>query len=320
MCAQRTVAMAFSPNAAALDLAGPMDVFAAANGLLDEHDHYCLLLVSAKSGPVQLCNGSRILPDICCDEATGDYDVVLVAGGPIYTRDPALCAWLRNACTRARVFGSICTGAFALGDAGLLDGHTVTTHWESAQKLGARFPLTKVEADRIFVRSGSLITSAGVTAGIDLALAIVAEDHGAKLSLRIAQQLVVLAQRQGGQSQYSPYLSAPQDENIPISRVQAHVMENAGDDYNLEKLAAIAGMSARSFSRHFTLIAGITPREFIERARLDSARRLLEGSNQPLKSIAFYCGFGSPDNMRRVFQRRLRVSPADYRERFNREG
>ena len=146
-----------------------------------------------------------------------------------------------------------------------------------------------------------------------------AEDHGAELALRIAQKLVVVAQRQGGQSQFSPYLSAPQDPGTPIARVQAHVMEHAGDDYSVARLAAIAGMSARSFARHFTQAAGITPREFIERARVDAARRLLEGSRQPLKAIAYDCGFGNADNMRRVFQRRLRVSPADYRARFNRD-
>ena len=215
--------------------------------------------------------------------------------------------------------GSICTGAFALGHAGLLDGHTVTTHWEFADELATRFPAARVEPDRIHVRSGALITSAGVTAGIDLALALVAEDHGAELALRIAQKLVVVAQRQGGQSQFSPYLSAPQDPGTPIARVQAHVMEHAGDDYSVARLAAIAGMSARSFARHFTQAAGITPREFIERARVDAARRLLEGSRQPLKAIAYDCGFGNADNMRRVFQRRLRVSPADYRARFNRD-
>ncbi|UXS05399.1 GlxA family transcriptional regulator [Agrobacterium tumefaciens] len=311
--------MAFTTYSTALDLAGPMDVFAAANALLAPQDGYRLLYVSPQHGPVRLCNGSRILPDLSCAEANGDYDVVLVAGGPIYTQDPALCTWLADACRRARLFGSICTGAFALGDAGLLDGHTVTTHWEFAQKLAAWFPTTIVDADRIFIRSGPLITSAGVTAGIDLALALVAEDHGAKLSLRIAQQLVVLDQRQGGQSQYSPYLSAAQDANMPISRVQAYVNENVGENYNLERLAAIAGMSVRSFSRHFTLITKITPREFIERARVDCALRLLEGTGSPLKTIAHNCGFGSADNMCRVFKRRLRVSPRDYRERFNRE-
>ena len=145
-----------------------------------------------------------------------------------------------------------------------------------------------------------------------------AEDHGAELALRIAQKLVVVAQRQGGQSQFSPYLSAPQDPGTPIARVQAHVMEHAGDDYSVARLAAIAGMSARSFARHFTQAAGITPREFIERASMPRAA-CSEGSRQPLKAIAYDCGFGNADNMRRVFQRRLRVSPADYRARFNRD-
>ena len=318
MLAPRSVALAFGPDAAALDLAGPMGVFSAATAMLGEGAGYRLLLVSPQDGPVRLSNGSRMLPDLRCADANERYDVVLAAGGPTPAHDSALSGWLRRACPRARVHGSICTGAFALGHAGLLDGHTVTTHWEFADELATRFPAARVEPDRIHVRSGALITSAGVTAGIDLALALVAEDHGAELALRIAQKLVVVAQRQGGQSQFSPYLSAPQDPGTPIARVQAHVMEHAGDDYSVARLAAIAGMSARSFARHFTQAAGITPREFIERARVDAARRLLEGSRQPLKAIAYDCGFGNADNMRRVFQRRLRVSPADYRARFNR--
>lgn len=319
MCAQRTVIMAFSPDATALDLAGPMDVFAAANALLEVQDGYRFLLVSAQPGPVRLCNGSHVLPDLCCEEAIGNYDVVLVASSPTYTYDPTLCAWLREVCGRANIYGSICTGAFALGDAGLLDGHTVTTHWESAQELGARFPSSRVEADRIVMRSGTLITSAGIAAAINLALTLVADHHGAELSLRIAQQLVVVAKRRAEHTQYLPQLSAPPDGDMSIFRVKAHVLENAGDDYNLSKLAAIAGMSSRSFSRHFTRVTGVTPRVFVEQARLDTARHLLEGTCQPLKAIAYNSGFGSADNMRRVFQRRLRVSPADYRERFNRK-
>ena len=318
MLAPRSVALAFGPDAAALDLAGPMDVFSAATAMLGEGAGYRLLLVSPQDGPVRLSNGSRMLPDLRCADANERYDVVLAAGGPTPAHDSALSGWLRRACPRARVHGSICTGAFALGHAGLLDGHTVTTHWEFADELATRFPAARVEPDRIHAqRRADHLGRRNRRHRPGLAL--VAEDHGAELALRIAQKLVVVAQRQGGQSQFSPYLSAPQDPGTPIARVQAHVMEHAGDDYSVARLAAIAGMSARSFARHFTQAAGITPREFIERARVDAARRLLEGSRQPLKAIAYDCGFGNADNMRRVFQRRLRVSPADYRARFNRD-
>lgn len=319
MCAQRTVIMAFSPDATALDLAGPMDVFEAANALLGVQDGYRFLLVSAQPGPVRLCNGSHVVPDLCCEEAIGTYDVVLVASSSAYSHDPTLCTWLREVCGRANIYGSVCTGAFALGDAGLLDGHTVTTHWESAHELGARFPSSRVEADRIVVRSGNLFTSAGVTAAINLALTLVADHHGAELSLRIAQQLVVVAKRREEHTQYLPHLSTPPDGDMSIFRVKAHVMENAGDNYSLSKLAGIARMSSRSFSRHFIRVTGMTPRVFVEQARLDTARRLLETTCQPLKAIAYKSGFGSADNMRRVFQRQLRVSPAEYREQFNRK-
>ena len=286
--------------------------------MLGEGAGYRLLLVSPQDGPVRLSNGSRMLPDLRCADANERYDVVLAAGGPTPAHDSALSGWLRgpahaHACmdrSAPAPSRSATPGCWTVIPSPRIGNSPMS--WRPA------FP-PRGSSRTASMRSGALITSAGVTAGIDLALALVAEDHGAELALRIAQKLVVVAQRQGGQSQFSPYLSAPQDPGTPIARVQAHVMEHAGDDYSVARLAAIAGMSARSFARHFTQAAGITPREFIERARVDAARRLLEGSRQPLKAIAYDCGFGNADNMRRVFQRRLRVSPADYRARFNRD-
>ncbi|MGH8815428.1 GlxA family transcriptional regulator [Achromobacter pestifer] len=316
---RRTVVIAIHEGAAALDLAGPMDVFSAANTVLGEGHGYQTLLISHAGAPTRLSNGTRVLPDLSYDDAPGAYDIVLAAGGPSPSEDPVQAEWLRTAAPLAGVHGSICTGAFALGRAGLLDGHTVTTHWEYAAELAARYPAARVEPDRIYVRSGALITSAGVTSGIDLALALVAGDHGAELALQIARRLVVLAQRQGGQSQFSPYLTAPLTDGSPIARAQAFVMDNVGHAFTVQALADAAGISARSFARHFRQHTGMTPHDFIEQARIDAARRVLESTRLPLKSVAYDCGFGNADNMRRVFMKRLQVSPADYRQRFLRD-
>ncbi len=231
-----------------------------------------------------------------------------------------LSGWLAAAAPRAELHGSICTGAFAFGHAGLLDGHRVTTHWQNAQHLAELFPKAQVELDRIYLRDGALVTSAGVTAGIDLALALVAEHHGARVSLAVAKRLVVVAQRQGGQSQFSPFLTAPADPDSPIARVQAHVMQHIGASVSVEDLAEVAGMSGRNLARLFVQETGVTPHEFVERARVDAARNLLEGSDRALKAVAYDCGFGSADRMRIVFARRLGITPAQYRSSFRVQG
>jgi transcriptional regulator GlxA family with amidase domain len=227
-----------------------------------------------------------------------------------------LCAWLVDVASRCYRYGSICTGAFALGNAGLLNGRDVTTHWQNAKRLAERFPLARVDLDRIYMRDGNLVTSAGVTAGIDVALALVAEDHGPHVALAVAKRLVVFAQRRGGQSQFSPYLSVPADESSPVAKVQPYVMEHIGERLSVAQLALVAGMSERHFARAFGQLAQMTPREFVERARVDAARSALESSDRPLKTVAYECGFGTADRMRLVFMRRLGVSPNDYRLSF----
>src|SRR5471032_1268710 len=217
-------------------------------------------------------------------------------------------------------YGSICTGAFALGHAGLIDGRHVTTHWQNAPQLARQFPLARVELDRIHIRDGNLVTSAGVTAGIDVALSLVAEDHGPHIALAVAKRLVVFAQRRGGQSKFSPYLSPPADETSPAAKVQAYVMEHIGERMTVEKLAQIAGMSERNFARAFVEETGVTPHDFVERARIDAARNALESSTTPFKTIAYECGFGTADRMRIVFRQRLGVSPNDYRLSFQKLG
>lgn len=313
------VAIAIHEGVQALDVAGPVDVFAEANGYVAPEDRYETVLVGADLLPLRASNQMQMIADQTFEEASGGFDILLVAGGPRLPDadpDPRMTDWLRGAPWRASTYGSICTGAFALGHAGLLDARRVTTHWQNAHKLAARFPAARVEPDLIYVRDGKLVTSAGVTAGIDLALSLVAQRHGQIVAVAVAKRLVVVAQRQGGQSQFSPYLTAPADPVSPIARIQDFVMANIGNRLSLEVLAAEVGMSGRSLTRHFAQETGITPHEFVERARVDAARKLLEGSDRALKAVAHDCGFATPDRMRIVFSQRLGITPAQYRASF----
>jgi transcriptional regulator GlxA family with amidase domain len=315
----RSVVIAIFPGVQALDVTGPLDVFAEANAFLGAREGYALQLASADGQPVPASNGMRIGADLSFDAAPGPFDLALVAGGPDLPNgsiDARLLAWLRQVAARSGRHGSICTGAFALGEAGLLDGRVATTHWQNAALLAQRFPRALVKQDQLYCRDDRLVTSAGVTAGIDLALALLAEDHGAPLALKVAKRLVVFAQRQGGQSQFSPFLVEPRDESSPMARVQAHVMANLRGDVSVATLAGVATMSERHFARSFVEWAKVTPHEFVEGARVDAARRLLEGGDAALKAVAFDCGFSSADRMRLVFVKRLRITPADYRARF----
>lgn len=317
----QAVAIVVYDGVQALDVAGPLDVFSEANAFIDNADRYETVLIAAHRKPLRASNGLRLMADLTFEEATGGFDIILVAGAPTPPEaqpDPSLIEWVRQLPWHSSVYGSICTGAFVLGYAGLLDDRRVTTHWQDAQALAARFPKARVEPDLIYVRDGRLITAAGVTAGIDLGLALVSQRHGAETALKVAKRLVVVAQRQGGQSQFSPYLTAPANPESPIARIQDHVMARIGDRHTLESLAAVVGMSPRNLARHFVQTTGITPHDFIERARVDAARMMLEGSDRPLKAVAFDCGFGSADRMRIVFSSRLGVTPMQYRASFRR--
>jgi transcriptional regulator GlxA family with amidase domain len=315
----QAVAIVVYDGVQALDVAGPMDVFSEANTFLSSTDRYDTVLVAAHRSPLRASNGIRLVADLTFEEAASGFDIILVAGAPTPPEtepEPHLVQWVKELPWRSSVNGSICTGAFLLGYAGLLDDRRVTTHWQDAQALAARFPKARVEPDLIYVRDGRLITAAGVTAGIDLGLALVGQRHGAETALKVAKRLVVVAQRQGGQSQFSPYLTVPADPESPIARIQDHVMANIGDQHTLESLAAVVGMSPRNLARHFVQATGITPHEFIERARVDAARMMLEASDRPLKAVAFDCGFGSADRTRIVFCTRLGVTPLQYRASF----
>lgn len=312
------VAFAVYEGVQALDVAGPLDVFAEANTLLAPDQQYQSTLIAEHRHPLKTSSGMLLIADLCFEEARQPFDIVLVAGGP-NTPESApvgLVRWLATAHKKASIYGSICTGAFILGQAGLLDRRRVTTHWRNAQQLASAFPTAKVEPDAIYVRDGRLISSAGITAGIDLALALVREHHGAQLALAVAKRLVVVAQRQGGQSQFSPYLGAPTDPTSPVARIQEHLLANITERHTLQSLAQLVGMSTRNLTRHFVREAGVTPYEFVLRVRIDAARMLLEGTHMPLKTVAFNCGFGTADRMRLAFRGGLGVTPAEYRASF----
>lgn len=315
----KTVALLIFPGVQSLDVSGPMDVFAEANSYVAPDAGYRLVTVGTAPYPIVASNGQRLGADVDLADAGLDYDTVLVAGGPTLPAQddrPALSAWLQAVALHVRRYGSICTGAFILGRAGLLDGKRATTHWSDAAQLAQQFPASRVEHDRIHVRDGALITSAGVTAGIDLALALVAEDHGPAVALAVAKRLLVVAQRQGGQSQFSPYLQAAAQPDSLATVIQDHVMHHLAESLSVEHLADVAGMSARNFARAFVKAQGITPAEFVQRARIDAARNLLEGGALPLKTIAYRCGFGSAARMRLVFFQRFGITPAQYRASF----
>lgn len=316
---KKEVALLIHDGVQALDAAGPLDVFAEANGFLPAHEGYECFMLAAESEILRASNGMAMMPHMSFSQAARTFHTSLVSGGPGLPDAPAddsMSAWLREWGTRSKRYGSICTGAFAVGHAGLLDGRTVTTHWQNAPKLAAMFPAARVEYDRIFARDGALVTSAGVTAGIDLALALVSEDYGEAVALACAKRLVVVAQRQGGQSQFSPLLTQRSDPQSPIARVQDYVMKHLREPFPVKRLAEIAGVSPRSIARLFVTELKVTPHEFVESVRLDQARNLLEATNQALKAIAFDCGFAGPEQMRGAFQRRLGLTPLRYRENF----
>lgn len=316
---RKDVALIVYDGVQALDVAGPLDVFAEANARISAADSYDCYLIAAEARPLRASNGMIMMAHLTFAQARRPFHTVLVAGGPALPdapEDEAMSLWLRQWGVRGTRYGSICTGAFALGRAGLLDGRMATTHWQNAGQLAAMFPAARIELDRIYARDGALVTSAGVTAGIDLALALVSEDFGAELALACAKRLVVVAQRQGGQSQFSPLLQPRTDPETPIGRVQAYILEHLAEPFPVERLAEIAGTSPRSIARIFVKELGTTPHEYVESVRLDQARNLLEGTDRAMKAVAFDCGFTTPEQMRTAFQRRLGITPVRYRESF----
>jgi transcriptional regulator GlxA family with amidase domain len=322
--ARRVVMVAF-PDAQIIDITGPLEVFGrAARWLTEEHGRrtpaYTVEIAASKSGPFATSSGIRLIADHAISDLRGPIDTLMVAGGRGVTdalRDRALIKWRRGSLRRTRRLCSVCTGAFLLAEAGLLDGRTATTHWRHCDRLAARYPAVSVEIDPIFVRDGKIFTSAGVTAGIDLALALVEEDHGRDVALAVARELVMFLRRPGGQSQFSVQLSTQQADREPIREIQRWIADHLGADLSVEALARRAAMSPRNFARVFAREVGFTPGQFVENSRVEAARRRLEESVDGVDSIASECGFGTRESMRRAFIRTLRVPPSAYRSRFH---
>lgn len=303
----------------ALDVAGPLDVFAEANLFLPQQDHYRISLVGLQPGSVTCSSGIEFKVHAGYQDFAGESELLLVAGGPRfpeYRPEPAFAGWLADQARGAGRVGAVCNGVFLLGHAGLLAGREITTHWDHAVRLSQQFPGAHVRPDKIYVRDGNLFTCGGVTAGIDLCLALVAEDWGHELAMKVAKRLIVYIRRDGGQSQYSPYLAVGPDEDSLVAKVLRYVTDHIGDALTIEEIADAVGVSRRTFSRAFAKHAHVTPSVFVDQVRIDFARKLLEETDVPLKTIAFRCGFHSATQMRMIFLRQLGTSPRDYRERL----
>jgi transcriptional regulator GlxA family with amidase domain len=319
----RTVSLLVFPGVQSLDVSGPLDVFTEANRFLIPEEHYRMEVLGVERGLVPCSNGLLIQAHRHFSEAADAVDLMLVAGGPVLLHegfDSELHAWLRQAAQGARRFGSICNGALLLARAGLLDNRTVTTHWNDVAALRELCPSARVEADRLFIQDGALYTSAGVTAGIDLSLYLLAQDHGPEVALNVAKRLVVFTQRSGGQSQFSPFLTPYVEATSMVAQVQQYVLSHLAEDLSIRVLADVASMSMRNFARAFVRDAKATPAEFVESARVDAARVMLENSTAPLKTVAYQCGMRDAHQLRDVFKRRLGVSPQQYRLHFSAPG
>ena len=304
-----------------LDLSGPLQAFASAarrhsNGGAPLYD---TIVASAAGGLVTSSAGLAFMttPLDALDQLP--IDTILVPGGCAGDRyeAPPLVAWLRRRAPQARRVASVCTGAFMLAAAGLLEGRRVATHWEWVERLRRLYPTLEVDADKIYIRDGAVWTSAGVSAGIDLALALIHDDYGHRVAIETARQMVVFMKRAGGQSQFSAPLAAQAREGGRFADLHAWIAINLQADLRVERLAEQAGMSARTFARAYVAQMGCTPASMVESMRLEAARRALEETALPLKAIAAQTGHGDEQNLRRVFQRRLGTSPGDYRKRFN---
>jgi transcriptional regulator GlxA family with amidase domain len=294
------------PGGEALEFAGPSDVFEEANRQAGRRV-YDLRFVSEEPRPIACLSGLRFVPDRTIHDADEPIDTLIVTGArdPFGPTSPALIDWLQRQAPKTRRYGAVCTGAFLLGAAGLLDNKHVTTHWQFAPALAEAFPSAIVEPDRIFVRDGPVFTSAGVSAGIDLALALVEEDLGRTAALAVARWLVMFLKRPGGQSQFSIQLAAQTASRTPILEVQQWIRDNPRARLSVRELAQRASMTERSFARVFRNETGITPADFVEATRVDAARRLLEETNLPLQRVASVCGFGRTEALRRAFLRQL---------------
>ncbi len=312
------VYIACFPGVELLDVAGPISVFSTATSLLRRKPGYDVRLVAERAGPVVTSSGVTLTAQQALGSVRGAIDTLIVPGGLMGAIDNAapLVPVISRLAPRVRRLASVCSGAFVLSRAGLLDGRAAVTHWAACDQLRRSNPQCRVEDDRIFVRDGNVWTSAGVSTGIDLALAMVEEDHGAQLALEISRWLVVYLRRPGGQSQFSAPLAAQVAEREGIRKLLLWMSENVQADLSVAALAQRASMSERTFARVFAAETRFTPAAYVERLRIDAARRSLETSKKSVKQIARLCGFGTVETLHRAFRRGVGSTPLQYRARF----
>ena len=311
------VAVVTAPSAQILDVTGPLEVFSSATHLLPTAE-YRTRVVSTSGGPVLASSGLSFDTTALCD-IREPIDTLVVAGGRDMEEacaDVELLAHVRRLVAGARRVTSVCSGAFVLAAAGLLDGRRATTHWAECRLLATTYPQVSVDGDAIYVRDGDVWTSAGVTAGIDLALALVADDHGARAAAAVARHLVVYLRRSGGQAQFSSLLAAQAAESEPIRELLAWLPEHLTADLSVPALARRVHLSERQFSRVFKADVGATPSDHVEQLRLEAACRLLETTGHAVDHIARVCGFRAPETMNRAFRRRLDTTPGEHRRHF----
>ncbi|HXH84456.1 MAG TPA: GlxA family transcriptional regulator [Candidatus Tectomicrobia bacterium] len=320
--APRRVVMVAMPCREVVEIGGVLDAFHAANQILlrgdAAHRGYAVEAVSPVT-TVRAWTGLRLVADRSFESVRGDLDTLMITGvdGPEdATRFPALVRWLARVAARCRRMVGLCTGSYLLAEAGLLDGRKATTHWADCEELARRYPRVIVEPDPIYVRDRGIWTSGGATAGLDLVLALIEEDLGRRVALQVAQRMVLFLKRPGGQAQFSALLATQMAEREPLRDLQAWIVEHPGADLSVEALARRIAMSPRNFFRVFVREVGMTPGRFVERARVEAARRLLEETSRGVPDVAAACGFGSAETMRLAFRRTLGVSPQRYRARF----
>jgi transcriptional regulator GlxA family with amidase domain len=319
----RRIALLTFEAGQALDLVGPHDVFAAATEAVEKRgrarDGYELLVVAPSRRPVRMESGLRVVPDVGLDELPRSIDTLIVAGGRgarLAARNASVIETVSRVARRVRRVAAVCTGSYVLAAAGLLDGKHATTHWAFCDRLAEQFPRVTLDRDPIYVRDGGLWTSAGVTAGMDLSLAMVEEDLGRELSLLVARWLVMFVRRAGGQSQFSAQLKNQLAERAPIRALQDAILEHPEAPLDVPQMARRAGMSVRNFARVFRAEIGESPAAYVERVRVELARRLLETTGLPVEHVAEAAGFGTPETLRRAFARLVGISPREYRARF----
>ncbi|MCX5386942.1 GlxA family transcriptional regulator [Streptomyces sp. NBC_00083] len=319
------VVIAVFPDVDLLDVTGPAEVFSLANRETAGRARYEVRLAGPEGGAVRTSAGVRLLTDLSFAEVGARVDTLLVPGavdltdgGPVARVDPAVVAWVKETAPHARRVASVCVGAHVLAAAGLLDGRTATTHWSTAAQLAADHPAVAVDPDPIFVRTdqGRVWTGAGISACLDLALALVAEDQGEDVALALARNLVMYLRRQGGQSQFSVPLSRPATSRRDIDELRLWIADHLKEELSAQTLAARMCLSERHFARVFKQETGAGPAAYVESARVETARRLLETTDGPLDEVAAESGLGSVETLHRAFRRQLATTPAAYRRRF----